>query len=364
MKTNLLCFLMGLMNILLLSGCDTIGSKSTSMAFIYIVTTLISLLVLILYCYMIPKKNMWFLLLFGSILVVNIGYLSLAISKSLEEALLANRISYLGSVFLPMAMMMIILKVIHFKYPKWLPGLLFIIGIAVFLIAASPGYLDIYYKDVFITNVHGITVLKKVYGPWHNLYPVYLLIYFTSMISVIIQSVLTKKRISLNHAVILAIAVFVNIGVWLIEQLVSLDFEFLSVSYIISELFLFGLHIAMTENERLKELVAAQEKSSTVSNSTEVQPENSAFLNTVNTTQNDEDRYKAFLSDLSTLTKTEHIIFDFYVEGKTTKEILQELNITENTLKFHNKNIYSKFNVPSRKKLMELYNDFNKSFPT
>ena len=148
MKTNLLCFLMGLMNILLLSGCDTIGSKSTSMAFIYIVTTLISLLVLILYCYMIPKKNMWFLLLFGSILVVNIGYLSLAISKSLEEALLANRISYLGSVFLPMAMMMIILKVIHFKYPKWLPGLLLIIGIAVFLIAASPGYLDIYYKDV------------------------------------------------------------------------------------------------------------------------------------------------------------------------------------------------------------------------
>ena len=51
------------------------------------------------------------------------------------------------------------------------------------------------------------------------------------------------------------------------------------------------------------------------------------------------------------------MIFDFYVEGKTTKEVLKELSITENTLKFHNKNIYSKFNVPSRKKLLQIYNE-------
>ena len=353
MKKNLLCFLMGLWTILLLSGCDMIGSKSTNMAIIYIATAILSLLVLIAYCYMMPKKDMWFLLLFGSILVVNIGYLSLAISKTLEEALLANRISYLGSVFLPMAMMMIILNVIQIKVPKCLPCFLFIIGIAVFLIAASPGYLNIYYREVSIESIHGITVLKKVYGPWHNLYPVYLLTYFASMIGVIIRSVSTKKLSSLNHAVILAIAVFVNIGVWLIEQLISIDFEFLSVSYIISELFLFGLHIAMTENERLKKLVMIQDEVAIESKSeqTLLSPD---FQK--ETPENEELR-KDFFTNLSTLTKTERMIFDFYVEGKTTKEVLKELSITENTLKFHNKNIYSKFNVPSRKKLLQIYNE-------
>ena len=353
MKKNLLCFLMGLWTILLFSGCDRIGSKSTNMAIIYIATAILSLLVLIAYCYMMPKKDIWFLLLFGSILVVNIGYLSLAISKTLEEALLANRISYLGSVFLPMAMMMIILKVIRINTPKWLPCFLFIIGIAVFLIAASPGYLNIYYREVSIESIHGITVLKKVYGPWHNLYPVYLLTYFASMIGVIIRSVSTKKLSSLNHAVILAIAVFVNIGVWLIEQLISIDFEFLSVSYIISELFLFGLHIAMTENERLKKLVMIQDEISV-----EAKPEQTLVSpdSQKETSENDELR-KDFFTNLSTLTKTERMIFDFYVEGKTTKEVLKELSITENTLKFHNKNIYSKFNVPSRKKLLQIYNE-------
>lgn len=353
MKKNLLCFLIGLWTILLLSGCDMIGSKSTNMAIIYIATAILSLLVLIAYCYMMPKKDMWFLLLFGSILVVNIGYLSLAISKTLEEALLANRISYLGSVFLPMAMMMIILNVIQIKVPKCLPCFLFIIGIAVFLFAASPGYLNIYYREVSIESIHGITVLKKVYGPWHNLYPVYLLTYFASMIGVIIRSVSTKKLSSLNHAVILAIAVFVNIGVWLIEQLISIDFEFLSVSYIISELFLFGLHIAMTENERLKKLVMIQDEVAIESKS-----EQTLFSpDFQKETPENEELRKDFFTNLSTLTKTERMIFDFYVEGKTTKEVLTELSITENTLKFHNKNIYSKFNVPSRKKLLQIYNE-------
>lgn len=33
---------------------------------------------------------------------------------------------------------------------------------------------------------------------------------------------------------------------------------------------------------------------------------------------------------------------------------MSELNITENTLKYHNKNIYSKLGVSSRKQLIEI----------
>ena len=39
----------------------------------------------------------------------------------------------------------------------------------------------------------------------------------------------------------------------------------------------------------------------------------------------------------------------------TTKEIMAYLNIKENTLKFHNKNLYSKLGVTSRKELVEVY---------
>ena len=48
-------------------------------------------------------------------------------------------------------------------------------------------------------------------------------------------------------------------------------------------------------------------------------------------------------------------MYEAYLAGKTTKEILAELNIKENTLKFHNKNLYGKLGVTSRKQLMEVY---------
>lgn len=40
------------------------------------------------------------MLVHGSVLVVNAGYFLLAVSGSLQQALMANRIAYLGSVFL------------------------------------------------------------------------------------------------------------------------------------------------------------------------------------------------------------------------------------------------------------------------
>ena len=98
-----------------------------------------------------------------------------------------------------------------------------------------------------LTVVKGVAVLNKVYGPLHPLYMVYLLGYFTAMIVVIFRASAKKKLESTMHAVGLTIAVFVNIGVWLLEQFVHFDIEMLAVSYIISELFLITLHFTVKE---------------------------------------------------------------------------------------------------------------------
>ncbi len=67
----------------------------------------------------------------------------------------------------------------------------------------------------------------------------------------------------------------------------------------------------------------------------------------------DRDDFEMFLEALKTLTAKERDIFDMYLEGKKAKEILELANINQNTLKYHNKNIYSKLGVTSRKQLLE-----------
>jgi len=67
----------------------------------------------------------------------------------------------------------------------------------------------------------------------------------------------------------------------------------------------------------------------------------------------DQDSFEQFLECLHTLTPKEREIFDLYLEGKKAKEIMELTSINQNTMKYHNKNIYSKLGVTSRKQLME-----------
>ncbi len=67
----------------------------------------------------------------------------------------------------------------------------------------------------------------------------------------------------------------------------------------------------------------------------------------------DENDFELFLTHLHTLTPKEREIFNMYLEGKKAKEIMEIAGINQNTLKYHNKNIYSKLGVTSRKQLLE-----------
>lgn len=327
------------------AGCSSVGQKAASFTIIYAAAAVLSLLLLIGYCFLVPKRDSWFLLLFASVFVVNVGYFTLSISQALGEALLANRISYLGSVFLPMSMLMIILNATKTQHPKWLWPSLVGIGLVIFLITASPGYLDIYYREATLIKVNGASALDKEYGPLHFLYMVYLLGYFGSMIAVIISAMCKRQLSSPAHAIILLIAVFVNICVWLIGQLVNIEFEFLSVSYVITELFLLGLHVILMETERLRQNLANQA----------VPAEAPVPAPAPSSKPDLQQQSHHFLKGLEELTQTERMVFDAYVNGLSTKEVMAKLNIKENTLKFHNKNLYSKLGVNSRKQLLEIY---------
>lgn len=62
--------------------------------------------------------------------------------------------------------------------------------------------------------------------------------------------------------------------------------------------------------------------------------------------------YEFFLCNLKTLTPTEYRVYELYLEGKSSAEIAAIMGFKENTLKFHNKNIYSKLGISSRKQLL------------
>lgn len=62
--------------------------------------------------------------------------------------------------------------------------------------------------------------------------------------------------------------------------------------------------------------------------------------------------YQEFVKNIRTLSAAEKAVFDLYVQGHTAKEIAEILCLSINTIKTHNRRIYMKLNVASRKELM------------
>ena len=62
--------------------------------------------------------------------------------------------------------------------------------------------------------------------------------------------------------------------------------------------------------------------------------------------------FQNFVKNIETLSPAERSVFDLYMKGYTAQEITEILCLSINTIKTHNKRIYAKLNVTSRKELL------------
>ena len=215
------------------------------MSVAYGIITLVSLCMVGVCVLADKKRDVWLLLVFVSVSVCNLGYFMTSISKDLGDALNSNRIAYLGSVFLPFFMLMMVFRFCGMKLKKPLTVILAMTGIVMLAITTSPGILPVYYSTVDIIFENGATKLVREYGPLHILYYVYLIGYMLSMIVITFYAIAKKKIKSRMHTVLLLCTVFCNIIIWLVEQFLPRGFELLSVSYILCECLILAIYRSM-----------------------------------------------------------------------------------------------------------------------
>lgn len=301
--------------------------------------------ILLLGCYwVLGKKEPWLLLLYVCIAVVNTGYFLLSVSRSLQFAILANNIAYFGSVFLSMSMLLTIVRLCGFTVRKQLVVGLAVLGGIMFSMIATAGILPWYYREVSLIYVGGAAKLEKVYGVLHPVYLVYLLAYFAAMVACIIQSIRRKVIASQRHAVLLAGIVLGNLAVWLVEKFIPWDFEFLSVSYLFSELILLGLYWMMQDYIRL-DLVPQPL----------LQPQRGEPVDLA--AMPAEEKIRKVLARLAPgemLTARERQILELILENRRRKEIAEALCLSENTIKTYTRTLYGKLGVSSREELYGL----------
>lgn len=319
--------------------------KTADLTMVYGAAAVFSALLMVSYLLWEKRKERSFLLLTFCVAAVNCGYFFLSVAGSLPFAMVANALSYFGAAYSVLSMMWIVCDVCQVKLKKPAYWALLAVSTAAFGLAASGDWLGLYYRSVGLANVNGVTKLVKVYGPLHIVYTVYLLSYVLGMVAVIFCAWKRQRLSSPKYTMLLMTAVLLNIGVWAVEQAVDIDFEFLSVSYIVTEVILLLLHGLLQDYGIIQpggSLVSVQMLTQLYTRQTEQEalpPDMEELLG-------------SFARKVKTLTPAERRILGYYIDGYETAQVPDLAYISIHTVKKHNRSIYQKLEVASRDELM------------
>lgn len=180
------------------------------------------------------KRNIPYYTTMFHVMTIQIaGHLFLALSTNLEEALLANKIAYLGATFIPMLFLLGELNMCNIKISKKLHITLFFISATILGFALTAGQSTIYYKSVTLTKNFGVTDFVAEYGPAHMLYNIMMVSYLLSGLTIFFVSIYKKKNISYKNLLGLAILGSLAVGSFLVTRTLKCDMFTMPAIYIL-----------------------------------------------------------------------------------------------------------------------------------
>ena len=307
---------------------------------------ILSLILLPLYFMFVRKKQdeKWLFILFLCVSVVNLGYLLISVSKTVEFALFANKIVYLGQVFVPLCMLMLITKLCGFKFKKWIPVSLISLATLIFALICTTGYLDWYYKSASLGFEAGGAYLIKEYGPLHFTHLIYVLAYFVALFVIIGISLKKNKGAGQKLAGLMLVIVLGNIVMWIIEKIIIWHFELLAVSYLMSEFAFFFVYFLLQDYIHVNDVPKI-----TAIDSHQLGVD-------IATMPMDIKIGKVLLNvkEGEPLSSREREILEMMLQNKRRKEIALDLHLSENTVKTYTRTLYSKIGVTCREELYAL----------
>lgn len=224
---------------------------------LYYITNLIIAVILVGWYFVVDvRRSLKQYLLMFTIVIGDLGDIFLAASKSVEEAILANKIVYIGGIFLPLIFLLVIAEIFRIEINKYIKITCFALQSFIFAMVCTIGYYGWYYKGVTITFIDGITVMNKEYGPLHFLYPLTMYTYYAAAIVITIYTIIKKRNVDRKTPTIILVTAGITMFCYAFERIVKLPVELVPLAFnlvillVIIPLYKSNLY-AVTENKEI-----------------------------------------------------------------------------------------------------------------
>lgn len=176
-------------------------------------------------------------LIFAFVPVTCLGYYILAFSKTIPEAIIGIKISYLG-VFIHIFLMYAIFNLCNLNIKKWLRLLLLAITTTFFLFSLTIGSFGLFYKDLTGELIDNQLILHKSYGIVHTLYYIQIVIYMIITICGTFYAIRKKNDVSRRNLHYMLACEMIPILIFFTGRLAHLQVDLLPLAYISCEIIL------------------------------------------------------------------------------------------------------------------------------
>lgn len=203
----------------------------------YEATFILSLLLAGVYVYIWHKHfDVNFTMIFTLVPVACLGYYLSSVAVTLDGAIRAQQIIYIGGSFLQLFVLMSIFNLCKINVPKWVRAALFAVCAAIYASVLTIGKKDFFYKNVSMDIKDGRAVIVREYGFMHTVFYIVLAAFFLVGIITLLYSWVTKKDVPRQILLLLVIPDAICVlGYTVLRNIYGTDIEFVSVGYCMAQ---------------------------------------------------------------------------------------------------------------------------------
>lgn len=228
----------------------------------YAIATVLAIINLMIHIFLFENKktDFYYLLLMLIMAISNIGFLSLGLSGTLETAILANKIAYIGGCFTSPIMISLICSVCNFKFKRWLRFIMYIYCFGIYGLIVTAEYNHFYYTKSDIADFWGATTLVNEYGPAHGFF--YVILYGTIVIQfgLLVYSLVKKRSVSRRNLRLLIGLEVINVIAFILSRFIHQEFEVMPALYVLDGWVLTYIHHRTTVYNIEENVAASFEK--------------------------------------------------------------------------------------------------------
>ena len=174
-------------------------------------------------------------LIFAFIPLVNLAYALMAHARTLDAALVAAKLTYVGGCFLSLFITQSIFGLCHINLKRWMSAVLMIMCLTSYAFVLSMGNAPYFYKTVGFEIDKGVGRLVKTYGFAHTLTLIVIfslvIISFTAMV----YSLIKKKDVSNKTIVLLMLPATISFLSYFANRFTPEGIDAMPLSYVFAQ---------------------------------------------------------------------------------------------------------------------------------